>query len=140
MIFNKKLLLTILTVLINTHSFGHELASSFGHELASGLQVADSIEIRPIMSQKPGDSPRRTPVMVPIRASILPLSILVEITISDRDIVGIELSCLTTGEIVQEEVPSNTGWAFIPFSGADGSYTITFSLASGIRYYGEFKI
>ena len=128
---NKKILVAVFSVLMCSLSFGHETASVF--------RTAESIEIRPIADQKPGSSPRRIPAMVPIRASIMLTSILIEF-MDNLGTVEIELSNAATGEYQQGEVSSASGWAAVPFSGDEGFYIIRFTLPSGAQYYGEFEI
>lgn len=52
----------------------------------------------------------------------------------------IDLMNMETGEYVSNIIDSSVGNVIIPFSGEEGYYTITFTLADGVTYIGEFEI
>ena len=66
-------------------------------------------------------------------------SILVNYQI-DLGSVTIEIENLTTGEYSQTLVNAIAGPMLLPISGTAGQWTITFTLPSGVVYYGEFII
>lgn len=52
----------------------------------------------------------------------------------------IEVENLTTNEYNQTVVNAQAGPMIFPISGNSGLWSITFSLSTGARYYGEFNI
>lgn len=54
--------------------------------------------------------------------------------------VSIEIENQTTGEYSQSLINALAGPMLLPISGTAGQWTITFSLSSGIQYFGEFDI
>lgn len=81
----------------------------------------------------------RSPEQVPIECASLSSSILVTY-LSALGSVSIELENLTTGEYDQTVVNALPGSSVLPFSGTSGTWTITFTLSSGIIYYGVFFV
>lgn len=51
-----------------------------------------------------------------------------------------DLENKSTGGYVSDIIDSQIGNVIIPFSGEEGYYTITFTLADGVTYIGEFEI
>lgn len=80
----------------------------------------------------------RTPVEIPISAMVNGNTVYVTFT-GDLGDVDYELVNLSTAETVSDQV-EGTGLVLIPFSGDAGTYTLTFTLESGMQYYGEFSL
>ena len=92
------------------------------------------IIINPIPLPAP-NSPRTA---VPISAMVNGNTVYVTFT-GDLGDVDYELVNLSTAETVSDQV-EGTGLVLIPFSGDAGTYTLTFTLESGMQYYGEFSL
>ena len=93
-----------------------------------------------VVSPKPPilpDAPRM-PVEVPISAMVNGNTVYVTFT-GDLGDVDYELVNLSTAETVSDQV-EGTGLVLIPFSGDAGTYTLTFTLESGMQIYGEFSL
>jgi hypothetical protein len=58
----------------------------------------------------------------------------------DLGYISVELENTTTGEYSQTLVNALAGPMVLPISGTAGQWTITFTLPSGVQYYGEFII
>lgn len=84
----------------------------------------------------PGPNSPRTPV--PISAMVEGSAVYVTFTDNLGDI-DYELVNHTTAETVSGEV-EGSGLVRIPFSGNPGFYSITFTLESGMQYYGVFNL
>lgn len=78
------------------------------------------------------------PVEVPISAMVNGNTVYVTFT-GDLGDVDYELVNLSTAETVSDQV-EGTGLVLIPFSGDAGTYTLTFTLESGMQFYGEFSL
>lgn len=95
----------------------------------------------PVHGIRPGGNNPRSPEEIPVAASFSVSASCIYITIlSEVGNIDIELENLTTGEYSLTSVNSSTGSTIIPFSGSSGSWVITFTLASGEEYVGEFEI
>ena len=82
----------------------------------------------------------RDPSQIPIACFLEEdLYLLVNYSI-DLGSVSIEIENLTTGEYSQTQVNALAGPMVFPISGTAGHWTITFTLSSGVVYYGEFTI
>lgn len=98
-------------------------------------------DVIPIGKLRPGGEIPRSPDEIPVAASFSVSASCIYITVlSDVGNIDIELENLTTGEYSLTFVNSSTGSTIIPFSGSSGSWVITFTLASGEEYVGEFEI
>ena len=85
----------------------------------------------------PGSAPRM-PSIVPISAYVSDSCIYVSFATAVGN-TDVELVCEESGEIFTYSL-NGTDPAILHFSGESGDYTITFTLGSGIEYYGEFTI
>ncbi len=88
-----------------------------------------------------GGPTHHAPSLIPMSCYYSPVlsSILVNYQI-DLGSVTIEIENLTTGEYGQTLVNALAGPMVLPISGTAGQWTITFTLASGTVYCGEFAI
>ncbi|MBQ9450724.1 MAG: hypothetical protein IJQ93_11570 [Bacteroidales bacterium] len=81
------------------------------------------------------------PAFVPILGiySAVKSSVLINY-LYDLGTIVIEIENQTTGEYSQSLVNALAGPMLLPISGTAGQWTITFTLPSGVVYYGEFII
>lgn len=94
-----------------------------------------------IKDPKPTKPIHRSPEVVPMQASLMGNSSLINILFHyDLGEIYIDLMNMETGEYVSNIIDSSVGNVIIPFSGEEGYYTITFTLADGVTYIGEFEI
>ena len=95
----------------------------------------------PIRSIRPNGDTHRNPEMIPFFCSVdVDVLCLYVSFLSNIGIVDIELNNYLTGEYSLTSIDSATGGTIIPFSGSSGTWVITFTLASGEEYVGEFEI
>lgn len=80
-------------------------------------------------------SPAQAPVLCLLAEDCLNVAFL-----SNLGSVSVEIENQTTGEYTQTVVNAVAGPMVFPFSGNAGFWTITFSLADGTVYYGEFSL
>lgn len=88
-----------------------------------------------------GAPSHHAPALIPIQAAYYPSLITIfVIFLSDLGSVSVEIENETTGTYSQQVV--NTSYSPQPFliTGAAGHWTITFTLANGKVYFGEFDI
>ena len=81
----------------------------------------------------------RSPAPVPISGTVTGNTILI---VFSRNIGSVDTSLeeLTEGHLLDTVLDSSEAFCFIPFSGAEGSYTLTFTLEDGTSYTGRFDI
>ena len=92
-------------------------------------------------SLNPDNSAPRSPSLVPISASYVEsLSCILVYFKYDMGEVDYDLVNITTSNTVSGTIDSDSGSQVIMMSGDAGCYSITFTLSSGVQYYGEFEI
>ena len=88
-----------------------------------------------------GGPTHHAPVLIPISATYYSsLSSIVVNYLYDLGSVTVEIENQTTGEYCQSVVNALAGPMPFFISGTSGHWRITFTLPSGVSYYGEFDI
>ena len=81
----------------------------------------------------------RSPQSTPISGTVIGNTILIIFSRNVGD-VNTSLDESTEGHLLNTVLDSADTYCFIPFSGAEGEYTLTFTLEDGTNYYGRFEI
>ena len=81
----------------------------------------------------------RSPQSTPISGTVIGNTILIIFSRYVGD-VNTSLDKSTEGHLLNTVLDSADTYSFIPFSGAEGEYTLTFTLEDGTNYYGRFEI
>lgn len=108
--------------------------------LSSVLCGQDQTPIQIIVSQQEhGGQVPRMPEQYPISGFVISDTICLLFSDNLGD-VSVSLSEANEGQLLSTIVDSSEGFAFIPFDGSAGLYTLTFSLNSGVTYIGRFEL
>ncbi len=87
------------------------------------------------------ETPRPGRTTIPLEAYYDSFSATIVISfISDIGNVEISVSNMNTGEYLNDSINAFLAPAFVPVSGDEGVYSITFVLSTGEAYYGEFEV
>ena len=115
------------------------ILSMIGSNLSAG-SIADRIPIYIVITQQEGGNEvPRTPVCLPVVGVVYEDSIILSFT-NDVGDVSVCLEEEIGGLLLSTVVDSSDGDVEIPFSGAPGSYSITFNLSDGTKLLGTFII
>ena len=88
-----------------------------------------------------GGRPHHAPALIPISATYYPSTTSIVVNyLYDLGSVTVEIENQTTGEYCQSVVNALAGPMPFIISGTSGHWRISFTLSSGIFYYGEFDI
>lgn len=88
-----------------------------------------------------GENPNRAPSVIPIECLYYPsLSCIVAIFHFTLGPVNVEVENLTSGTYSSQNINGTVGAHILPVSNYAGSYRITFTLANGTTYSGEFTL
>lgn len=99
------------------------------------------VDIVVICSTEEGEVIHRTPTQIPIECTYYStLQTIVVNYLDDLGSVTVEIENQTTGEYCQTVVNALAGPMPFIISGTSGHWRITFTLPSGVSYYGEFDI
>ena len=83
----------------------------------------------------------RAPARIPISVTYISFMSALRITFSNNlGEVEVNVTNHSTGACLDGTLDASTGTAIIPISGDEGFYTVTFVLAGGTEYYGEFEL
>ena len=119
----------LLTVTIVTGSFPSLMAkpseqNSISIIIQSGNEIGDGL---------------RSPMLIPLSGSVIGNTILIVFN-QNVGIVNTSLDECIEGRLLDTVLDSSDVFCFIPFSGAEGSYTLTFTLEDGTVYTGRFEV
>lgn len=86
-----------------------------------------------------GEVIHRAPELIPITCTIEESTLSVNF-LDNLGYIVIEIENQATLEYSQITVNALAGPMVLPISGTSGNWTITFTLSSGVQYYGEFML
>lgn len=105
--------------------------------IGSAWAAEDGLNLTIKNPPTPGSAPRM-PAVVPISACVSGSCLYISF-VSAVGETDVEIVCEESGEVFTYAL-NGTDPAVLSINGESGDYTITFTLGSGIEYYGEFTL